>query len=65
MGLTVSEVSFSLVLQDVLGYVEANLRDDNTPSRFVKLRLAVHGPDVVAQESCPACTGLGYQRLVG
>src|SRR2546426_8775230 len=64
MDLPVSEVSFPLVLQHVLGYVEANLGNDDTPPRLVKLRLAVHGPDFVAQESCPACTGLGYQRLL-
>jgi hypothetical protein len=65
MGLAVSEVSFALVLQDVLGDGEAQLRDDHPPARFVTLRLAVQGPAVVAQAACPACPGLGAQRLGG
>jgi hypothetical protein len=57
-GFTVPHIPFTLRLNDVLGYVQADFAIDHPGSAAIKSCLAFHDPNFVAEKSCSASLGM-------
>src|SRR5215216_4493680 len=60
----IPHVSFALRLNYVFGYVQPHGSVDRSDAPSIKSCLGCHNPDVVAEKSCPACTGMRYERFI-